>query len=155
MTSTTLLSTLATLSSTSSTCSPTPLTLSSMASVALATRLSTSATLLSMANTVFATPLTLSSTICVAFKFCAAAIRASSCVSLSNLFNASSISVLPTSFFPFFSEHRLVNGDILIPNYSLIRPCFISFVAIPRIERTSTIIQTIVSIISAVGGTSV
>ena len=39
--------------------------------------------------------------------------------------------------------------------YLLIRPCLISFVAIPRIERTSTIIWMIISIISVVGCTSV
>ncbi|KAF8490937.1 hypothetical protein F5888DRAFT_1738900 [Russula emetica] len=77
-----------------------------------------------MASTVFATPFVLSSTLCVTFRFCAATIRASSCVKLSSLFSASSISVRPISFFAYF----------------FIRPCFISFVAIPRIERTSTII---------------
>jgi hypothetical protein len=91
----------------------------------------------------------------VAFRFCTIAIRASSFVSLSNLFSASSISVLPISFFPYFSEYCSVNGDILIMNCSLVRPCPISSVATPRMERTSTIIRMIVCIISVVGGTSV
>src|SRR6266852_2315649 len=54
---------------------------------------------------------TLSSTLCVAFRTCAVAIRASSCVSLSSLFNPSSMSVLPTNFFRYFSENIFVNGD--------------------------------------------
>jgi hypothetical protein len=89
-----------------STLSSTPATLSSTP----ATRSSTPATLLSIATTVFATPLTLSSTVCVAFKFSATAIRASSCVNLSNLRSASSISFRPISLFPYFSEHSSVNG---------------------------------------------
>ena len=39
------------------------------------------------------------------------AIRASSCVSLSSVFSASSISVLPISLFPYFSEDPSVTGD--------------------------------------------
>ncbi|KAI0271995.1 hypothetical protein BGY98DRAFT_1003993 [Russula aff. rugulosa BPL654] len=77
-----------------------------------------------MATTSSATLFTLSPTACVAFRFCAIPIQASSCVSLSSLFNASSMSVLPISFFP-----NIFN-----------RLCLISFVAIPRIESTSTII---------------
>ncbi|KAF8268396.1 hypothetical protein EI94DRAFT_1727800 [Lactarius quietus] len=76
---------------------------------------------------------------CVRFRICAAAIRASSCVNLSNLFNASSISFLPTSFLKNF----------------LARPCFISFVAIAKMFKTSTMIFTIMSVIASVGGTSV
>ena len=51
---------------------------------------------------------------CVAFRTCAAAIRASSCVSLSSLLSASSISVLPINFFIYFSDHRSIKDDILI-----------------------------------------
>jgi hypothetical protein len=43
----------------------------------------------------------------VAFRVSTVAIRASSCVNLSNLLSASSKSVLPTSFLKYFSErHR-------------------------------------------------
>ena len=90
MTCVTLLSTIFTLSSTVTTLS---LTL---------------AIPLSMAPTVSATPLTLSSTVCVIFRFWALAIRASSCVSLSSLFSASSILVLPINFFAYFSEQPFV-----------------------------------------------
>jgi hypothetical protein len=62
----------------------------------------------------FAIPWTLSSTVLATLRTCAAAIRASSCVSLSNLFSASSISVLPISFFRYFSESDSVNGNIII-----------------------------------------
>ena len=47
-------------------------------------------------------------TMCVSFNISAAAIRASSWVNLSNLFRASSISFLPTSFFRNFSGKSLV-----------------------------------------------
>ena len=47
---------------------------------------------------------TLSSTVCVASRTCAVTIRTSSFVSLSSLFNASSISVFPISLFIYFSE---------------------------------------------------
>src|SRR6266576_6652279 len=80
----------------------------------LATRSSTSATIFSMASTVSTTPFTLSSTVCVTFRFCAAAIRASSCVSLSSLFSASSTSVLPNSFFAYFADRPSVNDVIFI-----------------------------------------
>ena len=101
------------------------------------------------------TSATLSSMACVALRTSAVAIRASSCVSLSSLFSASSMSVLPINFFPYFSGHHSVDSDILVLNHSLIRPCLISFVATPRIDITSTMIRVIISIISAVGGTSV
>jgi hypothetical protein len=39
------------------------------------------------------------------------AIRASSCVSLSSFFSASSKSALPISVFKYFSEHHSVMGD--------------------------------------------
>jgi hypothetical protein len=45
------------------------------------------------------TPFTLSSTRCVALRSCAVAIRCSSCVNLSSLCKASSISDLPANFF--------------------------------------------------------
>ena len=48
-------------------------------------------------------------TIRVSFRFSAAAIRASSCVNLSNRLRASSISFSPRSFFKYFSDHRLAN----------------------------------------------
>jgi hypothetical protein len=67
------------------------------------------------AATLSSTAFTLSSIVCVTFRTCAVAIRASSCVSLSNLFNASSISVLPTSFLRYFSENISVNGDRFAP----------------------------------------
>ena len=100
-------------------------------------------------------PLTLSSTACVAFKLCATAIRASSCVNLSNFFSASFISVLPISVFPYFSKRHIGYCSILLLNYSLNRLRVISFVAIPRIERTSAIMWVITSVISVVSGTSV
>src|SRR6266702_1400176 len=55
---------------------------------------------------------TLLSTMCVRFRICAAAIRASSCVSSSSRFRASSISFFPTSFFRYFSERRLADDCI-------------------------------------------
>ena len=61
------------------------------------------------------TAFTLSSIVCVTFRTCAVAILASSCVNLSSLFNASSMSVLPTSFLRYFSENISVNGDDFEP----------------------------------------
>ena len=56
-----------------------------------------------------------SMTSCVAFRTCAVAIRASSFVRLSSLFNASSISpVLPTSFFRYFSKQFSAGNDTII-----------------------------------------
>ena len=54
-------------------------------------------------------------------------------------------SILLVSF-PYFSEHHSANRDILLLNlnYSLILPCLISFVTIPRIETTSAHIRMIV-----------
>src|ERR1700760_1476207 len=80
----------------------------------LTTLSSTPATLLSTAATLSTTPLTLSPTVCVAFRFCAMPIQASSWVSLSNLFSASSMSVLPISFFAYFSNHRSINSYISV-----------------------------------------
>jgi hypothetical protein len=54
--------------------------------------------------TLVSTALTSSRTLWVAFKTCAVAIRASSCVNLSSLFSASSKSVLPTSLLRYFSQ---------------------------------------------------
>ncbi|KAF8497820.1 hypothetical protein F5888DRAFT_1695457 [Russula emetica] len=68
-------------------------------------------------------------------RSCAEAIRASSCVSLSSLFSASSISLFSISFFISFFR------------YFFIRPCLISFVAMARMLRISTIIAVIVSTI--------
>ena len=75
---------------------------------------STLATLLSTPTTLSVTSLTLSSTVCVTFRTCAVAIRASSCVSLSSLFNASSISARPINFLRYFSENNSVNGDVFV-----------------------------------------
>jgi hypothetical protein len=69
----------------------------------------------------FAIPWTLSSTVLATFRTCAAAIRASSCVSLSSLFSASSMSVLPISFFRYFSVNSSVNGNTIIQQ-QLTRP---------------------------------
>ncbi|KAI0277643.1 hypothetical protein BGY98DRAFT_978822 [Russula aff. rugulosa BPL654] len=88
----------------------------------------TSVTLSSTLATLSATLLTLSPTVCVAFRFCAIPIQASSCVSLSSLFNASSMPIVQSTVIHLYGE------------YLLNRLCLISFVAIPRIESTSTII---------------
>jgi hypothetical protein len=64
-----------------------------------------------MYHTPSMTAFTLPSIVCVTFRTCAVAIRASSCVNLSSLFNASSMSVLPTSFLRYFSENISVDGD--------------------------------------------
>src|SRR6266576_5227376 len=98
-----LLSTVATLSSTQAILLSTPATLSS-----------TPANLLSTAITVFPTPLTLSSTLCVAVKFCATSIRASSAVNLSSFFSASDTSLLPMSLFIYFSDLHSVNCHMLV-----------------------------------------
>src|SRR6266699_5904509 len=70
----------------------------------------TSETLSLTLATLSSTALTLSSTACVASRFSAMAIRDSSCVSLSSLFSASSISVFPISLFPYFSGHSFSRG---------------------------------------------
>lgn len=78
---------------------------------------------------------------------------------LAGFLNASSISVLPANLFRYFSEKRSANDDLFckynIIIYSLVQLCFVSFVAIPRIESTSTMIFTIMSVISGVGETAV
>src|SRR5216684_3347716 len=73
-------------------------------------------------SAISATLLTLpaSSTACVAFSTCAAAISASSCVSLSNLFNPSStsvhLSVFLNNFLRYFSENRSVSDHTSVQN---------------------------------------
>src|SRR6266850_6882777 len=62
-------------------------------------------------TTLASTPLTRSSTVCVALRFCAMAIRASSCVSLSSLFSESSKSVFPNNLLMYFSDHHAVNHN--------------------------------------------
>ncbi|KAH9164378.1 hypothetical protein EDB89DRAFT_2017360 [Lactarius sanguifluus] len=117
-----------TLSPTSSTLSPTSSTLSP-----------TSSTLPSMPSTLPSTTFTSSWTIWVIFCSSASAIRASSCVNLSSFLTASSNLVLPANFFRnFFAD-----------------PLLSSFVAIPKIVSTSTIISVIMSVIAVVGVTSV
>ena len=101
------------------------------------------------------TSVTLSSMVCARFRICAAAITASSWVNLSNRLNASSMSFRPASFLRNFSEHRLAYINNLPGSYTLARLCFISFVAIAKMFRTSTIILTMISVIAFVGGTSV
>jgi hypothetical protein len=99
---------------------------------------------------------TLSSTLCVTFRVSAIAIRASSIVSVSSRFSASSISFRPSSFLTNFSKESGSKGSNICRSiYSLDRPRFISFVAIARIESISIIIFTITSVIAAVGGTAV
>jgi hypothetical protein len=105
--------------------------------------------------TLSAIPLAPSSTVCTTLSTCAVAIRASSCANLSSLFSESSMSVLPTSFFIYFSKHPRSTVAHFDRDDSLVLPCFISFVAIPRIESTSTMICMMISIISGVGGTLV
>ncbi|KAI9446090.1 hypothetical protein H4582DRAFT_1903327 [Lactarius indigo] len=85
------------------------------------------------------TPSTLSSMPRVIIRASVAAMRVSSSVNLSSRWSASSTSLLPTRFLRYL--------------FSL--PCFISFVTIPRIESTSTMIFTMMSIIAAVGRTSI
>src|SRR5216684_2640635 len=75
-------------------------------------RSSIPATLISTLIILSSIPWTLSSMILATFKTCAAVIRASSCVSQSSLFSASSISLLPISLFRYFSEKGSVNGYI-------------------------------------------
>src|SRR6266852_3129584 len=110
LTSFTRSSTPVTCSLTSFNLSPTSTTLSSIP-----------ATLLSTQSMLSAIPWTLLSTVLETSSTCAAAIRASSCVSLSSLFSASSISVRPISLFRYFSENGSVNGNIIIQK-KLTRP---------------------------------
>src|SRR6266478_737565 len=86
------------------------MTSATLSSITL-TLLSTPATL---AVTSYAALLTVSPTACVAFRFCAIPIQASSRVNLSSLFSASSMSVLLINFFTYFSEYRSVNPYIFV-----------------------------------------
>jgi hypothetical protein len=94
-------------SSTPATRSSTPATLSS-----------TPATLSSTTSTLSAISLTSLSMAFVISRSCAEAIRASSCVSLSSLFSASSISLFPISFlinfFRYFSGNGSINGNLFV-----------------------------------------
>ena len=72
------------------------------------TSVTLSFTLATLESTRSVSPLTLSSTACVVLRFSAIVIQDCSCVSLSSLFSASSISVLPISLFPYFSEQPSV-----------------------------------------------
>jgi hypothetical protein len=100
---------------------------------------------------------TLSSTLCVTFRVSAIAIRASSVVSVSSRFSALSILFRPSSLFTIFSKKEVSQEQIIYCSsvYLLDRPCFISFVAMAKIESISIIIFTMTSVIAAVGGTSV
>ncbi|KAH9069515.1 hypothetical protein EDB83DRAFT_2372821 [Lactarius deliciosus] len=73
--------------------------------------------------------------VCVAFRICALAIATSSSVSLTSFFN------------PIDQRMRW--------SHLLARLCCISFVAVARISRTSTVISTILFVIAGVSGTSV
>ena len=70
------------------------------------------------AVTLSAIPLTSLSMAFVIFSSCAEAIRASSCVSLSSLFNASSMSLFPTSFLisppTYVSENGSINENLFV-----------------------------------------
>src|SRR5260221_1229762 len=65
-------------------------------------------------STLASTPFTLSSAVCVALRFCAMTIRASSFVSLSSFFNASTKSVLPANLFRYFSGYFPVNDGMFV-----------------------------------------
>ena len=68
--------------------------------------------------TLFAISLTSLSIPSAISRSCADAIRASSCVSRSSFFSASSISFFPVSFlisfFRYFSENRYINGGLFV-----------------------------------------
>jgi len=68
---------------------------------------------LSTTSMLSAIPPALLSIVFVTFGSCAAAIRAS-CVSLSSLFSASSISFFPISFFRYFSANGFVSGNLFV-----------------------------------------
>ncbi|KAH8996586.1 hypothetical protein EDB83DRAFT_928791 [Lactarius deliciosus] len=93
-------------------------------------------------------------TTCEIFRTCTIAICTSCCVNLSSRTNASSTSLLPINFFRYLSESLSATGGASSRIDSLVRPCLISFVTIPNIPSTSTIIFTIVSFIASVVGTS-
>jgi len=96
--------------------------------ITTATLSSTALTLSSTLATLASTLVTLSSIVRVAFRISAVAIRASSCVSLSSRFSASSRSVLPKSFFAYFSEHGSVDCHISV-NVWLTRSTFLDLLS--------------------------
>jgi hypothetical protein len=69
---------------------------------------------MSTTSTSSAIPPTLLSIVFVTFRSCAAAIRASSCVSLSSLFSASSTSAFPISFFRYCSGNGSISGNLFV-----------------------------------------
>ncbi|KAI9440447.1 hypothetical protein H4582DRAFT_1463327 [Lactarius indigo] len=104
------------------------------------------------------TTLSLSSTLCISLGSCAITIRTTSCLKWSNLFNASSMSILPKSLLVNIPGHRLAYIHVCPGIDTLARFRLISFVAIAEMLRTSAIIVTImsaISVVAAVGGTSV
>jgi uncharacterized membrane protein YwaF len=69
---------------------------------------------------------------------------------------APSISALPANRFRYSYEKCSVNdGAFVNMMSSLVRPCLASFVAVPRIESTSTMMCVTMSLMSGVGDTSV
>jgi hypothetical protein len=89
------------------------------------------------------------------FRDSACAIRASSCVNVSNLCGASSMSRFPISLLKYLTERTSVETIYHSRINSLIVGRLISFVAIARIESTSAMISMIIRFIAIVGGTSV
>ena len=79
------------------------------------------------------------------------AIRASSCVNLSSFLSASSRSVLPANHRRNFTIHSSGRIHRYPIRNSLPDPRLSSFVAIPKIVRTSAIIAVIISVIATVG----
>ena len=92
---------------------------------------------------------------CVILSASACAIRASSCVNLSNFFRALSRSAIPANFLRNFSVPDLVNLHTQLIRNSLADPRLNSFVAIPKILITSASISVIMFVIAVVGATSV
>ena len=93
--------------------------------------------------------------LCVILRTSTCAIRASSCVNLSSFLRASSRSAVPANFLRNFSAHGLVKVYTQLIGNLLADPRLSSFVAIPKILRTSTIICVIMSVMAVVGATSV
>ena len=94
-------------------------------------------------------------TLCVALRTSASTVRASSCVNLSSFLSASSRSVIPANFLRNFSTRSSVQIHGQPGGNSLADPRLSSFVAIPKMLSTSTIISVMISVIAAVGVTSV
>src|SRR6266550_3956913 len=69
--------------------------------------------------TLSSTPITLPSTLCVTFSSSTDAIRASSCVNLSNLSRLSSMSLFPANFMKYFSEQRRSGGVTVYTGHEL------------------------------------